>query len=972
MTQKEVGKLYYGFKLLEIRRLNDINSTGFLFKHEKSGARLLYISNEDDNKVFSISFRTPPNSDNGIAHILEHSVLCGSKKYEAKEPFVELLKGSLNTYLNAMTFPDKTMYPVASYNDKDFMNLIDVYMDAVLYPKIYERQEILLQEGWHYEIDNADAPLSYGGVVYNEMKGAYSSADKILDNTIKSSLFPDNQYKYDSGGNPDSIPKLTYEEFLAFHKKYYHPSNSYIYFYGDGDIDKHLQYLDNNYLSKFDKIDINSSIEIQKPLDKRVEVNEIYPIGDEEDSNDKTYLALNFVASNSTDAQTVLGLDILSYVLLQTPASPLRKALLDASIGKSIYGRVNSYLRQPVFSIVAENTNVSDKEKFKKVINSTLNDIVKNGFDKKLIEGGINIFEFLMREADHGSRPKGLIYNLQALSRWLYDSDPMAYMQYNQYFENIRAKENYFEELIQECLLNNLHSSIVVISPEKGLETKNELELKNKLEDYKKTLSKDEINQLINTKNRLNKYQQTYDTKETLEQIPLLKLEDIDKKAKTIDVKVIEQKDYKLLMHTTNTNKIVYLNLMFDSTTVPQEILPYISILSTVLGKISTKNYNYNQLSNEISIYTGGISFNAEVFNKENDGYYPKFTISTKSLIDKLPKLLEILEEIINNTLFEDSKKIIEIIKEEKTDTLSYLLNRGNATAVKRAASSILQSSLYEDNISNISYYEFLSDLEKNIENNIDDIKQKLMEVASLIFNKQNLIVGVAIDKNNKDLFLEQFKSFENKLKSQKEQTYNYKFEKKYNKEAFLTSSKIQYVAKAVDYKKEGYKFDGSLKVLETILDLDYLWNKVRVQGGAYGVSIIIKHGYLMLTSYRDPNITKTLDVYDKIGEYTFNFEADEREMRKYIIGTISSLDRPMGMASKLKIAMIRYITSVSDEQRQKEREEILSTTCKKIKSYSDMLNKIMKQNNICVIGNENALKANKDLFDDLNTVFQN
>lgn len=968
---KETGKIYYGFKLLEIRNLKDINSSGFLFTHQKSGARLLYISNQDENKVFSVSFRTPPESDNGVAHILEHSVLCGSKKYEAKEPFVELLKGSLNTYLNAMTFPDKTMYPIGSYNDKDFMNLIDVYMNAVLYPKIYEREEIFLQEGWHYEIDDIDSNLSYGGVVYNEMKGAYSSGDKILDNAIKSSLFPDNKYRYDSGGNPDYIPNLTYKEFLDFHKKYYHPSNSYIYFYGNGDIDKHLEYLDNQYLNKFDKVDIDSSISIQKPLDKKT-VYQTYPIGDEEDSSNKTYLALNFVTSNSTDAQTVLGLDILSYMLLQTPASPLKKALLDASIGKSVYSRVNSHLRQPIFSIIAENAEISDKEKFEEIIYSTLKDIVKNGFDEKLIEGSINIFEFLMREADHGARPKGLVYNMQALSSWLYDGDPMVYMQYNKYFENIRtSKETYFKNLVQDYILNNNHCSIVVVSAEKGLETKNELKLENKLKQYKQSLSVDKINNLIEIKNRLDEYHITSDTKEVLEQIPLLRLEDIEKKAKIIPIDIIEKDNYRILTHIADTNKIVYLNLMFDSTTVPQQMVPYISILSAVLGKISTKNYNYNQLSNEVSIYTGGISFNAEVFSSKDNNYYPKFTISAKSLINKLPKLLEILEEIINNTLYEDNKKIIEIIREEKVDTLSFLLARANASALKRASANISQSSLYEDNICNISYYEFLSGLEQNIEENIEQIKQNLVKVASYIFNKQNLIVSVAIDKENKDLFLEQFRTFENKLKDEVQKNYEYKFEKKYNKEAFLTSSKIQYVAKAVDYNKEGYKFDGSLKVLETILDLDYLWNKVRVQSGAYGVSIIIKHNYLLLTSYRDPNLIKTLNAYNEIGNYIAEFEADEREIRKYIIGTISSLDRPKTIANKLKIASIRYITSTTNEQLQKERDEILSVTLEKIKSYSDMLNKIMKQNNICVIGNENILKQNKDLFDDLNTIFQ-
>lgn len=973
MEEKIVGKLYNGFELLEKRDLKDIYSKGFLFEHKKSGARLLYISNDDDNKVFSISFRTPPHNNTGLPHILEHSVLCGSRKYKAKEPFVELLKSSLNTYLNAMTFSDKTMYPIASRNSKDFMNLMDVYMDAVFYPMIYDRPEIFLQEGWHYGLEDINKPLTYKGVVYNEMKGAYSSADHILNDTINKSLFPDNQYSMSSGGDPKNIPDLSYEEFLAFHKKYYHPSNSYIYLYGNDDMDKHLKYLNEEYLQNFNKIEIDSKIKFQEPFKQSVEASETYSIAAEEDNKDKTYLSLSFIAGLSTSAEHILSLDILNYILTQTSASPIKKALLNAGIGKSVYGYLNSNIYQPEFTIIAENANKEDKEKFKETIYTVLVDLVKNGIDKKLIEGAINIFEFTLREADYGNRPKGLTYNIQALSSWLYDNDPMIFMDYNKYILNIKSAltTNYFELLIDKYLLQNKHCSLVVVSPEKNLEAKIEEELMKKLEDNKKSMTEEQINKIIEREVNLKKYHQTPDTKEILEQIPILELKDIDKKATEIPIEVIEKEDYKILFHAMDTNKIIYLDLIFDTTTVAQEIIPYISLLSNIIGKVNTKNYSYEQLSNEISISTGGIKFNAEVYAARDNTYYPKFTISTKVLASKLPELMELLDEIINNTLYDDNKRIIEILKEYKSNMLNHMLGNGHATAARRAASNIFQSNKYEECISNISYYEFLSQIEKDIDNNIEDIKQKLIQTSKYIFNKKNLIVNVTLESENKNLFQTTFKKFENNLANQNKEIYKYDFDKKYNREAFLTASKIHYVAKAVNYKDCGYEFDGSLMVLQTILDLDYLWNEVRVQGGAYGVSISIRYGYILMSSYRDPNIKKTLEVYDDVSKYLINFNADEREMTKYIIGTINSLDYVMSCPTKGKVSAIRYITGVTQEQIQKDRDEVLETTPDKLKSYIKMFNDIMKQNNIAVIGNENSIKKNKDLFDNLNVIFQ-
>jgi Zn-dependent M16 (insulinase) family peptidase len=660
---------------------------------------------------------------------------------------------------------------------------------------------------------------------------------------------------------------------------------------------------------------------------------------------------------------------------MQTPASPLKQALVDAGIGKSVYGYFDSSICQPIFSIVAENANQQDKQKFLDTIDTTLKKLVNQGIDKKLIEGAINIWEFTLREADYGYRPKGLAFGLQAMTSWLYEGDPMVFMNFTKDLESIKAAltSNYFEKLIERYFLNNTHSSVAVVIPEKGLETKLEKELIEKLAQIKNKMNQSELDKIAEDENRLEKYHQTPDSKEVLEQIPMLELSDIEKKAQDLPIEVVEKDQYKLFFHPMNTNQIVYISLMFDSTTISQADIPYISLLSTIIGKISTKNYSYEQLSNEISIYTGGIGFASELFTARDNTYYPKFVVSGKALIDKLPKLIDLLSEIILDTLYTEDKRIKDIIREYKTNMLGSLVSSGSVTAARRAVANIFQSNNYDEHISNIAYYEFLSDIEKNLDSNIESVKQKLIETANKLFNKQNLIVSVALDEENKALFEQSFKVLEQRLPNQAIETYQYNFDKQYKKEGFMTASKIQYVAKAVDYKKLGYHFEGSLMVLQTILDLDYLWNTVRVQGGAYGVLISIsKNGYIIMASYRDPNIKKTLDAYDNCAGYLSDFNVDEREMRKYIIGTVNSLDATMSNPTKAKVAVIRYITGVTKEQIQKERDEVLGTNCDKIKSYRDMFKEAMKQENIAVIGNENAIKLNKELFEDLNTIFQN
>lgn len=972
----ELGAIYSGFVLKEENKLKEINSLGRLFVHEKSGARLYNIENDDDNKVFSISFRTPPKENSGVAHIIEHSVLCGSEKFPLKEPFVELAKGSLNTFLNALTFADKTMYPIASKNEKDFYNLMDVYLDAVFNPNIYKYEEIFMQEGWHYELDNPDDKLTYKGVVYNEMKGAYSSPETILYHRIMQSLFPDSIYKNESGGSPEAIPDLTYEQFLNFHKRYYHPSNSYIYIYGNGDILKQLEFLDNNYLKNYSSIRIDSEIVAQKPSQDLIELKDSYSISQNENDTNKTYMCLNFVCGEKLDAEHYLAFDILEHFLLETPAAPLKTALLKSNIGKDVFGSYDGGIKQPVFSIIVKNSDESKEEQFKKLVSDTLINIISKGIDKKLIEGAINFKEFRLREADYNSMPKGLIYNMRVMDSWLYDGEPYKYLEYDEALKKIKSAltTDYFEKLIQEYILNSKHSSIVILNPQKGLGQEKEKYLEKILDEKKASLTKEEIDKIISNTKKLKERQNARDSKEDLQSIPLLSLEDIDRNAEKLPLVEKEINSKKVLFHPIFTNKIAYLNFYFDMTTVPQELLPYVSLLSYILEKVSTEKYNYAELANEINIYTGGIKSHVEIYNGNNkfDSYHPKFTIRAKATISNLPNLIEILEEVVKKSKFDDIKRLKEIIDETKSRFEMVITDSAHILAANRLISYFSSSGKLQDLVSGLSFYKFLENIESNYDKIANEITEKIEKVYKLIFNTDNIIVGVTCDEEDYAKVEEMIgKTFDflgdNKLKK-----YNYSFDMTISNEGLLSPGKVQYVAKGFNFLELGYKYKGTMAVAKTILSLDYLWNKVRVEGGAYGCFASFQlSGNAYFVSYRDPNLKETLNAYDNIPQYLSGFDTNKREMSKYVIGTISRLDSPMTPSMKGEQADEDYIRKISYEDIQRERNEVLATRSEDIKELGSLFEKAFRQNYICVVGGESKLKEDQKLFSSITQIFQ-
>ena len=965
------------YELIEKHQIAELDSVAYLLKHKKSGARIALLSNDDENKVFTIGFRTPPQDSTGLPHILEHSVLCGSKKFPVKDPFVELCKGSLNTFLNAMTYSDKTVYPVASCNDADFQNLMDVYLDAVLRPNIYEKEEIFRQEGWHYELEDVESELTINGVVYNEMKGAFSSPEDVLDREIMAALFPDTPYGNESGGNPDVIPELTWEQFLAFHKKYYHPSNSYIYLYGNMDMAEKLQWLDEEYLSNYEMQEIDSALTMQEAFAETREVILEYPISETEEEVNNTYLSYNQVIGTSLDKELYLAFQMIEYALLEAPGAPLKQAILDAKIGKDVMSSYDNGILQPIFSIIAKNANTDQKDAFVTLIRQTLENLVHKGLDKKALEAGVNYYEFRYREADFGNYPKGLMYGLQAFDSWLYDeTKPFIHLEALETFASLRKRveTDYFEKLIQKYMLNNTHTAVVVVEPKKGLAQKKEETLKEELAKYKEGLSKEEIEKLINFTSHLKEYQEEESSQEDLEKIPLLKLEDISENVRPFKNEELKLSDYRVLFHDYNTNGIVYLNLIFDIGKIPQELLPYVSILKNVLGYIDTENYSFGELFNEINRKSGGITSAIGLYanEEEEEQSVATFELRVKALGVQLAFVFEMIEEILTKSKLDDEKRLYEILAQMKSRLQMALPAHGHSTAVTRAMSYFSKNSDFSEKTGGISFYRVIEKLESNFEKEKAHLIEKLKEVCEYIFCPENLLISVTCDREGLNTLAEPLKVLENCLKPAKEVVEEKKEELLRKNEGFLTSSQVQYVAVAGNFKKAGLEYTGALRVLKVILSYDYLWLQIRVKGGAYGcMSGFGRNGNGYFASYRDPNLRATLDVYRQTVDYLKNFAASDRDMLKYIIGTVSDMDTPLTPSMAGQRSLAAYFAGITEERILKERKEVLSCTTEDIRKLADHVQAILNEEALCVLGNEALLKKEEALFGTLEPLIQ-
>ena len=963
----KVNDHIHGFKVINRSESKETSSIAWTFEHEKSGARLFFLQNDDDNKVFSISFRTPPFDDTGVAHIVEHSTLCGSRKYPLKEPFVELVKGSLNTFLNAMTYPDKTMYPVASRNDKDFQNLMDVYLDAVFYPNMLENPQILMQEGWHYEIDDAKAPLTYSGVVYNEMKGALSAPDDLLESRIMAALYPDNTYGYESGGDPEAIPQLSYEMFKDFHQRYYHPTNSYIYLYGDLDIEEKLAYLDAEYLSHFDRIKIDSHIEKQPAFAGLQRQNLQYPASPDEDTAEKSFLSLSWVVGESLNLTDMMGLEILEHALLRTPAAPLRKALIDAQLGKDVDSSFEEDILQPFFSIIISNSEADRVDKFYSIVQETLQKLAAEGIDRTLLEASINLLEFRLRESDFGSAPKGLIYGIRIMKTWLYDGEPEKVLAYEPIIQAMKdgLKNGYFEDLIRRYFLDNPHAALITMEPSKTMAAEREEKQTAMLAERKAALSDADIQQLIADNKALKERQQSEDSEEALKTIPLLKLSDIRRKPYELPLAEKELAGTKVLFSDIETSGIVYLSLLFDAQVVPQEDIPYAFLLSELIGNVDTEQSTYAELANRKNLHTGGITYDIVTYtrNNEPDSNTPKFKVKAKVLREKLPKLLELLQEILTTSKFSDEKRIKELLEQEQATIELNLQRSAHQVVSARLAGYLTPAGRYADE-GGLPFYPFIKGLLADFPANLPAIAAKLSELAKMIFNQHNLIVSVTDRAEYYDGFATEFGKFQQGLGQEVYPAQKYHWDLRALNEGLTSSSRVQYVGKGANFLKLGHRFTGTMHVLETILRYDYFWTKIRVQGGAYGAfTSFNRNGMMYFGSYRDPNLTETLDVFNGTADYIGNFAASEREMDKYIIGTMSNIDTPLTPQMKGSAAATCWLRGITEADRQQARDEILNTRQKDVQALAGLVKDCMDKNVLCVFGGQDKIQESQQVF---------
>jgi presequence protease len=962
---------YPGYRLVEKKFVKEINADCYLFEHIKSGARVLKIAADDPNNTFSIAFKTIPESDAGTPHIMEHSLLNGSKNFPVKSPFDVLSKGSLNTFLNAFTSSDFTAFPVASVNTKDYFNLMHVYLDAVFNPLIYSDPRIFMQEGWHYELSSKDSPVEYKGVVYNEMKGSFSNPERELWYQIQKNLFPDNGYRYSSGGYPSAIPTLTYADFISFHKRHYNASNSYIFLYGNADMGQELAFIDKEYLSKFDRTDLGADVKPNPPFTAVKEVNAKYAVTDGAPVDHQTYLAMNWVIGKGSDQATVMALDVLADVLVNQESAPVRKALNKAGIGKDISASAQN-MQQNMFSIMVQNANATDKDTFRNIIIETLKKVVKEKIDREALQGSINRMEFRLREGDDAQ--KGIAYLSRCMTDWLFSNDPFPALEYETQLTTLKTSltSDYLENIIQKDIIDNPYGLVVTLEPQPGLEKENSKKITAELAAYKKQLSPKDLDSIVKTTQDLVAYQNKEDKPEALATIPVLKISDINRDATWYDVASEKVDGVAQLYHNEFTNHIVYMNYWFDLRVLPQEMIPYAAVLTELLGKMDAGNYPYEKLDKALNINTGGFHTSLAIFLPDYDDnkLLPEFRIQMKTTTEKLDTSMRLLAEILTKTRLDNKDRLGELLHRHLSQVESNVTQNGYGIAVNRLESYYSQRGVFNDMIRGASYYWFLTDLVKRYDADPAGIIVQLNQIKDALFSKNNLLAGTTSSEEDYKIYEKNLPLLASAL-AEKPVTYNtWLLKPEVKNEGIETASKVQYVLQGYDFRKLGLPWDGKWNVLSQVMSTDWLQTRIRVIGGAYGgFSGISKSGTFYLASYRDPNLKETLDNYQGTIDYLSKFKADSMTMTRYIIGTIANLDYLMTPSEKGDLAFRRYMEKTTKEAVQMDRDAVLATTPEDISRMSSVVAKVLGEKVYCVYGNEDKLRANKSLFKNLVTL---
>ena len=897
-----------------------------------------------------------------MAHILEHSVLCGSRKYPVKEPFVELLKGSLQTFLNAFTYPDKTCYPVASQNLQDFYNLIDVYLDAVFYPRI--TPAIFQQEGWHFELEKIDEPLSYKGVVYNEMKGAYSSPDSVLSEYSLQSLFPDNAYGFDSGGDPREIPNLSYEQFHTFHEKYYHPSNARIYFYGDDDPDERLRLM-NACLKDFEPLKMVSKIDLQPPFKEPRRLTRPFMAGEANLDDPKGMVTLNWLLSETNEIEMNFSLHILEYILLGMPGSPLRKALIESGLGEDLAGGgLGAELRQITFSTGLKGVRMKDVEEVETLILATLGDLARSGIDPKTRDAALNTIEFRLRENNTGSFPRGLLLMLRSLTTWLYDSNPLTLLAFEEPLQEIRNKALsepfFFEKIIESRLLSNPHRTMVVLKPDASLQDREEADEKARLKKVQEAMKRDDLERVRENAGELKRSQQAPDSPEALAAIPMLSLSDLDTKNRVIPLTVSEAHESRLLLHDLFTNGIAYVDLGLDLHRLPFEYLPYIPLFGRALTEMGTEKEDFVALTQRISSTTGGIHAHPFSSNKKGSTESASWLfVSGKAMYSQAGELLNVFRDILLTVKLDNRERFRQMVMEEKARVEQKMIPSGHQMVNLRLKSHFSESHQASEQMGGISYLFFLRDLAKAVENDWPLVLATLQEIHRILLNRKTMLSNITVDQPGWTLLEPLLSDFLKTMPEASSAISHWPSDKIPVSEGLTIPSQVNYVGKGANIYHGSYGFHGSALVITRYLRNGWLWDHVRVQGGAYGAFCMLDRlsGVLNFISYRDPNLLKTVETFDRTAKFLQGISLSREELTKSIIGAIGDMDSYMLPDAKGFTSMVRYLIGQTEENRQQMRDEILATTENDFRAMAPALEEVRDNGIVKVLGSPAAME---------------
>lgn len=969
----KVNENYSGFKLIQEEEIKEIEAIGRIFYHEKSGATLISIANSDPHKVFTITFQTPPHDNSGAAHIVEHTVCCASEKYPLKETFMEIQKGSICTTLNACTYPDMTMYYAASENEKDLSGIMKVYMDLVFHPMIYKDSQYFKQEGWRYEIEDAQDRLTYGGIVYNEMEGEYAEATTHLQYGINQSLFPNTVYQYDAGGVPEEIVKLTEESFLDFHKTYYHGANSYIYLYGNGDLKEQLRQIDEECLSHLKKRTQEINIPLQEASKEPCYKHIYYPITNKGEQEAKALLSLSFVIETAPDAELRLAFELLEHMLLRSIASPLAEALVvkgQLGIGMG-EGGYDPCRQQPVFSIVLKGTSPDNISVFEEKVFEVLRNLVQDGMPMELVDAALQTIEFEIREGDASYEPMGIVYSEMILNSYLYGGEAFTHLKYEKHLEKIKRLKDkgYFESLIQKYLIDNPHRVLTLLEPslKEGKRVKRKKE--KSLQLYKKSLDKASLKQLIAMNKQLTKAKLIPNTKEALALLPTLTREDIDYKVEAIQVKEIMLQGTKVLFHTEATKGIVYMHLLFDAQVVTEEEVPYVGLLAHMLTYLGAGEKSYIEIENAINTYTGGINCALHAYSRlEEEGIYqPLLKITSKVLISQMDRFLTLITSLLTKTRFNEKDKIKEILGNIKYELERSFTGAPEYRATRRLYTYFSPEGEYEDRTSGIQFYYFIKECYEAFDESFEIICEQLKNVYDKIIRSSGALVSVTAEEVHEERLLKEIGHIMSALKEERLPKVNYTFKPTVKNEAYIIGQNVQAVAKGFNFIKSGFKYHGTLEVLANILESTYLWERIRLQGGAYGCDLLLsREGHLVLCSYCDPHLNTTIKAYDEIAQFLKKLKIDKDELERYILSTIGTMKAPLSMEQKSERALTYYLCHMTEELLSKAMEEVLQTTAEDLVHFAPLFEAMAKENNVCVIGSEKQIKKHKKLFNQL------